>query len=169
MTVALGACLVSTTALVGNAVAAPPDSSSASGARHCNTVVKRVHPDQPDARVVSRQCTDNPAARPLPAPKNDVAIVTFYDKPDYQGNSDTIYGDYTCDSAGYGFADLSDVLDGWTEGGITSYQLHSGCNRSFVYDDYDYSGNMLPRNGNQRALPYNWVDNVYSMRTWAQS
>lgn len=50
-----------------------------------------------------------------------------------------------------------------------SVELHSGYNWSFVYDDYDYSGNMLPRNGNQRAWPYNWVDNVYSMRTWAQS
>jgi hypothetical protein len=168
----VGVSLLAPILAAGTATAAPVGNGTgqqAGAKRHCITVVDRIQPRGPQVRVVSKQCTDDPIAQPLALPRAEYLIATFYEDSGFQGASDEVWGDEgPCDSVGYGFSDLSDVLDGWVwDGGISSFTLNSGCNASLIYDDYNFTGNST---GTGPVVPFvgqSFNDNIYSMRTWA--
>ena len=119
------------------AVALSPASANASPAgattaKHCYTIIEKIVPSAPAARVIARGCASTTAAADLARQKavpncGCAPLVTFYQNVDYAGYDDTIYGkDGPCDYTGYGLSDLTYEND-YVISGISSYQTHNCC------------------------------------------
>ncbi|MBN9748553.1 hypothetical protein DMP23_47035 [Amycolatopsis sp. A1MSW2902] len=147
--------------MLGTALAAPAAAADAGsgGARHCVEVVQKKLPGETASRVLSRTCADSAAK--LVRPLDDPLIITFWEDAGYEGDHVEAYGDSgPCDAAGYGFNDMSDILDG----GTSSYKLAGGCTVAEYFSDTYLEGSFSGLiYGDQSIVTGGWNDNIGSM------
>lgn len=152
---------VTTLAIV---VATPADAESetriSANPSHCVTVVAGLEPGVSHSKILSRACAPSTEAANLQRPE-DPLVVVFWSDENYTGDSEEVYGDSgPCDEEGYGFNDMSDILDG----GTSSYTLHGGCTQAEYFSEPDMEGTwskLIP--GNQTIVPGGWNDAIGSM------
>jgi hypothetical protein len=122
--------------------------------KYCYTVVEKIHPPEPDTRIVSTVCSSRHApGSVLPdtvspdgaIPAGDTLLVIFFQDAGFGGAWDAISGsDGPCDNAGYGLRDLRQINDSSADsnpgvGGISSYQLYNNCDQSDYFQQPNFS------------------------------
>ena len=163
---------------------AAPAAASAAPANHaaarspqvyCLTEIARIHPGQPETRIVSEKCSTRHApGSELPAGvkvASETLLVRFYENIDYNehqpGLTDTLSGAFgPCDTVGYQFKDTSGKNS--KIHGISSYKLYNNCQFASYWWNKNFHGRKngaVP--GNNRYVGSAWNDHVWSFRTWA--
>lgn len=129
--------------------------------KYCSTVIKKIHPGEPASRIVSQTCSSD-ANSPSLHPAYTVTLACFFEFQNYGGYSDCVQGsDGPCDTAGYGFPDMSGVEA--AVNGIESYYYYNNCNQQALYTGSYYGGTVGWFYGDNADVPYPWANNIYSM------
>lgn len=167
---ALAGGSVASAATPGNS--APPTSNAAKPAagKYCLSQAAPVSPGSRDLTITSTTCSDTArAGTTLPdnvaQPAATQLLVIFHQNLNYGGAYDTIAGSFgPCDSAGYGFTNLSNVE--FNVGGISSYEYAAGsnCNYASYYTGTNYGGTArIGYIGNNPYVGSPWNDDIFSM------
>jgi len=130
----------------------------------CATLYQRLQPGETESKVLAHMCGES-IAEVEPRFAADKLLAVLWEHDEFEGRTALIYGDFLCDSAGYGFSDLTDAHN--RTGGITSYALHSGCNQSLLYNSTQYRN--LCGGFDFTPVPYigtSCNDRLFSMRIW---
>jgi hypothetical protein len=125
--VATAACLSALTVPASAADAGP------AAATHCVMVLDQLRPGEETSTLRSRTCFTGPQAEQraiAAAPAASVQLMTWATDANYGGEYTHVYGGAACDSAGYSFSPNS-----WWSTRLSSYLVHSGCNKSFARGD----------------------------------
>ncbi|MFF2523430.1 hypothetical protein [Streptomyces liangshanensis] len=102
-------------------------------AKHCLLVLDQLRPGEEASTPRSYTCFTGPQAERravAAAPAAAVQLMTWATDANYGGEYTHIYGGAACDSAGYSFNPNS-----WWSSRLSSYLVHSGCNKSFARGD----------------------------------
>lgn len=181
---AVGVSLALLSPAAASASTPPPPAAAAISGSYCFTEVAPIAPGSRELGVVSRTCSDTPAApgsklpagmaqtsesTATPTGENSAAasmdlLVTLFEHDFFRGRYDTLGGRFgTCDTAGYGFSDLR--LANFNTGGITSYIPNGACKYTSYWNGLNYTGAArINFNGSNRFVGATWNDNMYSMK-----
>lgn len=161
--------LASAIAIPGNAVAADMpatgDVITTGTGPHCATLVHRESPSNPKATPIKRVCASTQAEALAQLPAARVPLITVYQHYEWQGESDTITGDWgNCDAAGYQITDLS--WSNFLVSGITSYVYHSECSGATTYRGTNFTDICRHEFGHVKFVGDKCNDHVWSMRVY---
>lgn len=152
----------------GLAAAAPASASSTQAetgkggaVTHCVTVIEKLAPGERESRIVERTCTTD--AQKLVSMKASMnfrsLLVQYFEHPDHQGASDSIYGwGGSCDASGYGIPSTAPF-----ENRISSWYTYGTCDHVQAFEGGRYGGDSLsfhsskvnyPRHKDARG---NWI------------
>jgi hypothetical protein len=140
---------------------------------YCASYFKRMTPGKPEATLVYDACShspDDPSLRPSISTTYYIA-VKLWQHAIGEGKNRELWIEAKCDSAGWGFSDLTRFNDdpNYVDG-ISAYEVYSSsnCNKSLIYTQTQFRSLCNGFDGNVPFVGQNCNDKVYSMRIWHQ-
>ncbi|MDI5979656.1 hypothetical protein [Amycolatopsis magusensis] len=161
LTLAIAAMVATTTLSLSTTTALASNTSH--GTEACQVVLHKLKPGQETSDVAFSRCSDNPDEFRT---SGWIILANLYVDADYRGRVIYLSGlDGPCDSAGYGWRDLSDIApDGsGADNTVSSFRVLEGCTWSQMYDGVNYSGDVKYGHGNYAFIGHEMNDRMSSM------